>query len=98
MLTYSLLSVYTHRQELRITLNHTNIMSSENTNLSEGLSGFSLDPDLMDCHISRQSNPTSLKELIENELVGVPLSAQKAALSHLLHLLGTKNASHLNKL
>ena len=73
-------------------------MSSKNTNFSEGLLGFSLDPSFVDCHVTRQSNPTSLKELIENELAGVPLHVQKDALTHLLHLLGKKNASHLNKL
>lgn len=78
----------------RNTINHIQIMSSKNTNFSEGLSGFSLDPDFTDCSSRGQSGPTSLKELIENELAGVPLHVQKAALSHLLHLLDTKNASH----
>jgi len=74
-------------------------MSIENETHSKGLVGFSLDPTLMDCHNTRQSTPSiTLRQRIENELVGVPLSAQKAALSHLLHLLSAKNVNHLNKL
>lgn len=73
-------------------------MSSENENISQGLSGFSLDPDLTGCHTSGQSGPPYIKELVENELVGVPLHVQKDTLHHLIHLLGKKNANHQKKI
>ena len=73
-------------------------MSIENETHSKGLAGFSLDPALMDCNLPQSTPSITLRQRIENELVGVPLSAQKAALSHLLHLLSAKNANHLNKL
>jgi len=53
-----------------------------------------------DEHGSGQSGPPfrPLRQLIENELVGVPLQAQKDTLNALLHLLGKADTAIKNKL
>jgi len=79
-----------------------NIMSSEIRNNPTRAARLTLFPSLTGCsdsHGSGQSGPpSSLKQRIEKELVGVPLHVQKDALKHLLHLLGKEDASHPKKL
>ena len=62
------------------------MMSSE---IKKGLSGFSLNPDLTDCHVAWQSGPpSSLRQQIEHELRGIPVRDQVKVLKSLLSLLG----------
>jgi hypothetical protein len=78
-----------------------NTMSSEIKNNPTRAAGLIPFPSLTGCpdsHGSGQSGPPSIRQRIENELVGVPLHVQKDALKHLLHLLGKENASHLKKI
>ena len=79
-----------------------NIMSSEIRNNPTRAARLTLFPSLTGCSsntgLGQSGPPSSLKQRIENELVGVPLHVQKDALKHLLHLLGKEDASHPKKL
>lgn len=79
-----------------------NIMSSEIRNNPTRAARLTLFPSLTGCSsntgLGQSGPPSSLKQRIEKELVGVPLHVQKDALKHLLHLLGKEDASHPKKL
>jgi|TARA_R110000787_G_scaffold22955_3_gene66228 hypothetical protein len=57
-------------------------------------SPFLVREDCVGSHLPAQSPSPSLRQLIENALVGVPIKDQKTALKKLLLLLMRRSASH----